>query len=234
VDHNDHVGLIRAGVEGAGRRWLELGAGEGAFTLALADVLGTGGEIVAVDRDAGALRRLGAEIGRRFPGTTLTTVVGDFRDALPDGPFDGVLAANSLHFVADPLAVVLRARATLRPGGRLIVVEYDADRGNPWVPHPFSFRTWQSMSAQAGLAETRLIGRVPSRFLGSIYAAVSEIPSAPGRDDVPPDAKVGRRPSGDAPHGSVRGQAGSPLPRQLTFGFQSLNSPLGFGRHSQR
>ena len=177
MDHDDHVRLIRAGVEGAGSRWLELGAGEGAFTLALADVLGPDGDIVALDRDAGALRRLAAQMDRRFPGTRLTAVVADFRDALPDGPFDGVLAANSLHFVADPMAVVERARALLRPGGRLVVVEYDADRGNPWVPHPFSFETWQSMATRAELASTRLIGRVPSRFLGAIYGAVSELPA---------------------------------------------------------
>ena len=62
MDHHDHVALIRAGVEGAGPRWLELGAGEGAFTLALADVLGSAAEILAIDRDAGALRRLAAEL----------------------------------------------------------------------------------------------------------------------------------------------------------------------------
>ena len=51
MNHADHVALIRDGVTGAGRRWLELGAGDGAFTLALADVLGPDGSIVAVDRD---------------------------------------------------------------------------------------------------------------------------------------------------------------------------------------
>jgi ubiquinone/menaquinone biosynthesis C-methylase UbiE len=181
VNHDDHVGLIRAGVEGGGGRWLELGAGEGAFTLALADLLGADTEIVAIDRDPGALRRLEGEVSRRFPRTALATTVADFRDAMPDGPFDGVLAANSLHFVSDPLAVVARARALLRPGGRLILVEYDADRGNPWVPHPFSFGTWQSLAAQAGLMATRQIGRVPSRFLGAIYAAVSDEPAPPDR-----------------------------------------------------
>ena len=101
MDHHDHVALIRVGVEGAGPRWLELGAGEGAFTLALADVLGPNAEILAIDRDAGALRRLTAEMDRRFPAVALDTVVRDFRDPLPVGPFDGVLAANSLHFLAD-------------------------------------------------------------------------------------------------------------------------------------
>src|SRR4051794_28233962 len=109
MDHADHVGLIRAGIEGAGPRWLELGAGEGAFTLALADLLGPGGDILALDRDRGALRRLEEEMGRRAPETELRTSVEDFREALPIGPFDGVLAANSLHFVDDPGPVLGRA-----------------------------------------------------------------------------------------------------------------------------
>jgi ubiquinone/menaquinone biosynthesis C-methylase UbiE len=177
VDHDDHVALIRAGVEGAGPRWLELGAGEGAFTLALADVLGPDAEILAIDRDAGALRRLTTEMDRRFPAVALATVVRDFREPLPDGPFDGVLAANSLHFLAEPAPVIERARAAVRPGGRFVLVEYDADRGNPWVPHPFSFGTWQALAPRAGLTAPRLVGRVPSRFLGAIYAAVSEVPA---------------------------------------------------------
>jgi ubiquinone/menaquinone biosynthesis C-methylase UbiE len=187
VDHRDHVGLIRAGLAGAGPRWLELGAGEGAFTLALADVLGPGAEIVALDRDAGALRRLADELGVRFPGRTLRTIAGDFRDPLPAGPFDGVLAANSLHFVDDPVAVLRRVAAVLRPGApsRLIVVEYDADRGNPWVPHPFSAQRFPVLAAEAGFTETREIGRVPSRFLGAIYAAVAATGSGSGEEAGP-------------------------------------------------
>ena len=176
MDHRDHVGLIAAGVVGAGPRWLELGAGEGAFTLALADLLGPGAEIVALDRDASALGRLAEELPRRFPGRDLTTDVADFRDSLPPGPFDGVLAANSLHFVRDPVEVLRRAGAVLRPGGRLIVVEYDADRGNPWVPHPFSSRRFPDLAASAGFTNPRVVGQVPSRFLGAIYAAVAESP----------------------------------------------------------
>jgi SAM-dependent methyltransferase len=176
MNHADHLGLIRGAVEGAGPRWLELGPGEGAFTLALADVLGQVARIVAVDRDGRAVERLRSEMRRRFPEARLDAIVGDIRDPLPEGPFDGVLAANSLHFLPDPAEVVSRARATLRPSGRFVVVEYDADRGNPWVPHPFSFESWRSIAVEAGLAEPRLIRRVPSRFLGAIYAAVSEVP----------------------------------------------------------
>ena len=178
MDHPDHVGLIRDGVAGIGRRWLELGAGRGAFTLALADLLGPAADIVAIDRDDGDLAALAATMSRRFPETDLTTVVGDFSRPLPvEAGFDGLLAANSLHFVRDPGAVIHSARPLLRPGARIVVVEYDSDSGNPWVPYPFSYATWQEIAARAGLLDTRLVGRVPSRFLGAIYAAASDLPT---------------------------------------------------------
>jgi SAM-dependent methyltransferase len=180
VDHRDHVALLRPAVEPGGS-WADIGAGEGAFTLALADLLGPGGRIVAVDRDAAALSRAGEAVAARFPATELTTVVSDFTGPLDldrTGAFDGLVAANSLHFVPrDRQGEVVRALAAqLRPGGRFVVVEYDAGRGNPWVPHPFAFASWVGMAETAGLTGTERIGRVPSRFLGAIYSAVSVRP----------------------------------------------------------
>jgi len=177
MDHRDHVGLIRAGVEGSGPRWLELGAGEGAFTLALADLLGAGGQILATDRDGRALGAADGAVRRRFPDVDLETRAFDYTDGVPSGPFDGVLAANTLHFVRDRDPTLREIRSSLAPGGRLVVVEYDADHGNPWVPHPFSFETWRTEAQRAGYAEPRLIGRVPSRFLSAIYAAVADVPA---------------------------------------------------------
>ena len=176
MNHDDHVGLIRSGVAGAGPRWLELGAGEGAFTLALADCLGAGGSIVALDRDRRALDRLAEAVAARFPGVGVRTVTGDFRSDLPPGPFDGVLAANSLHFVPDPSPVLRAAAARVGAGGRVVLVEYDADRGNPWVPHPFSARRGADLLRAAGFHDPHEIGRVPSRFLGAIYALAGSKP----------------------------------------------------------
>src|SRR4249920_351450 len=78
MDHDDHVRLIRGGVEGAGSTWADLGSGTGAFTLALADLLGPSGIIHSVDRDAAALRTQAEAVHRRFPATTLEQHVGDF------------------------------------------------------------------------------------------------------------------------------------------------------------
>src|SRR3954454_15019894 len=185
MDHRDHVALIRSGVAGSGPRWLELGAGDGAFTLALADVLGAGADITAVDRDQRALRTAVEAVGRRSPAAAVTPVPGDFTLGLPPGPFDGVLAANSLHFVADRRRVLLAIRERLAAGARLVIVEYDADRGNPWVPHPFSFATWTREAHDAGFGRPTLLHRVPSRFLGAIYGAVALPGGQPLREPPP-------------------------------------------------
>ena len=182
MNHADHVALIRAGVEGAGSRWLELGAGEGAFTLALADILGRGADILASDRDPRIMSAIGTRVRLQFPHARVRTRVFDFSDAIPYGPFDGVLAANSLHYVRDRDLTLRSIRFALVPEGRLVVVEYDADRGNPWVPYPFSFPTWRREATLAGFDEPRLLHRVPSRFLGAIYGAVASAPNAePGQ-----------------------------------------------------
>jgi ubiquinone/menaquinone biosynthesis C-methylase UbiE len=175
MDHADHVALIRSGVEGTGTRWLELGAGTGAFTLALVDLLGDGADVVAIDRDAAALRTLEATVARRFPAASVRTVAADFTRPLSLQPasFDGLLMANSLHFVRDKEPVLRALIEALPPGGRFVLVEYDSDRGNPWVPWAIGYRSWTELAARVGLSDTRLSGQVPSRFLGSIYAAVS-------------------------------------------------------------
>jgi SAM-dependent methyltransferase len=164
----DLVGLLERGVERGPHRWADLGAGEGNFTRALAALLGPGAHITAVDRDAGALRAIGGGV---------ETLVADFTKPLGLHELDGVLMANSLHFVREKVPVLAAVRAMLRPAGRLIVVEYSTDRGNPWVPHPFSFESWKRLADEAGFVGTELIGSVPSRHFGSMYSALARRPA---------------------------------------------------------
>jgi ubiquinone/menaquinone biosynthesis C-methylase UbiE len=173
MDHRDHVRLIREGVLGGGTTWADLGSGEGAFTLALADLLGPTGTIFTVDRDARALEVQLAALGRSFPAVSVTPLVGDFTTPLDLPPLDGIVMANSLHFERDKLAALRLVQGYLRPTGRLVLVEYGTDRGNPWVPYPLSFASWAVLAAEAGFRDTRQLGSVPSRFLGSIYSALS-------------------------------------------------------------
>jgi SAM-dependent methyltransferase len=174
LDHADHVSLLRPAVSASPTAvWADIGAGEGAFTLALADLLGPGASIIAVDRDQRALAENARRVHASFPETRFDTLVGDMRKALTLPQLDGIVAANSLHFVprADQTAVLRALAEHLRPTGTVVVVEYDADAGNPWVPHPFSSRSWPALAEAAGLVSARQLGRVPSRFLGAIYSA---------------------------------------------------------------
>lgn len=170
--HADHVALLRDGVVPGGV-WADLGSGEGAFTLALADLLGSGGRIHTVDRDTGALKVQQRTMQERFPEVAVELHRVDFTRMLDLPPLDGIVMANSLHFHRDHLSVVRHVVALLKPEGRLVLVEYDSDRGNVWVPHPLSYVTWERVARDVGLTGTRLLHRVPSRFLGAIYSALS-------------------------------------------------------------
>lgn len=174
MNHEDHVGLLRPGVEHEPAAvWAELGAGDGAFTLALAELLGPGSTLYAIDRDRRALDRGAADVERRYAQITLHTLVADFTHPLDLPALDGLLMANSLHFVRDKELLLRRLAAYLKPGGRFLFVEYNVDHGNPWVPHPIAFETWSLLATRVGLERPVLLGSVPSRFLREIYSAMA-------------------------------------------------------------
>lgn len=171
MNHQDHVALLRAGVTQPGGVWADLGAGDGAFTLALAELLGPDATIYAVDRDSRALQRLARTLTARFPTTTLHTRTADFTRPLDLPPLDGIVMANSLHYVQDKVPVLRHLRTYLQLHCPLIVVEYNTDRGNRWVPYPFSYATWQKLSRAAGFTKTTQLATRPSSFLDEFYSA---------------------------------------------------------------
>lgn len=177
MNHTDHVNLLRDGIPTPGEIWADFGSGSGAFTLALAELLGPGGEIYSVDKDRGALRTQERAIQAQFPRTSVHYLTADFTRPLSDKlpPLDGLVIANALHFqrYKAQRQVVELLKRYLRPEGRFILVEYDVDRGNFWVPHPLSYQSWEKLARECGFAHTQLLAKRPSRFLQGIYAAVS-------------------------------------------------------------
>jgi ubiquinone/menaquinone biosynthesis C-methylase UbiE len=175
MNHADHVRLLHDGISGPGGVWADLGSGGGAFTLALADLLGPTARIYSVDKDRRALREQETAMRGSFPAVTVTYLAADFTRPLELPQLDGVVMANSLHFQRDKDSVLQRVRGYLRPGGLLLLVEYNADSGNPWVPYPLSYLTWEKLAARNGFRETRLLATQPSRFLKEIYSATSVV-----------------------------------------------------------
>ena len=173
MNHQDHIYLLRKGIPGPGGTWADLGSGRGAFTLALADLIGPTGHIYSVDRDSSALRDQEKAMRAQFPATTAHYLNADFTQRLDLAPLDGIVMANSLHFLRKKDAMLQLVRSYLRPGGRLLLVEYDTDRGNMWVPYPLSYPTWEALARHNGFTSTQLLATVPSRFFGGMYSAIS-------------------------------------------------------------
>jgi ubiquinone/menaquinone biosynthesis C-methylase UbiE len=175
--HADHVELLRPAAPAPGGAWADLGAGTGAFTLALRELVGAGATIHAVDKDNASLLQLQSAFRRRFGETEgLRLVRADLRKPPKLPALDGVLMANSLHFFRDRIGILRAVRGLLKPGGLLLVVEYNVDRGNPWVPHPLSFETFRDLTLRAGFSEPRLLGKHPSGFLQEFYSAAADTP----------------------------------------------------------
>lgn len=172
MNHADHVRLIAPGIEkGGGGVWADFGSGTGAFTLALREIAGSEVEIWSVDRDTDSLRVQRTTMERQYPGTELHTLRDDFTRPMPLPALDGIVAANAIHYVRDRLALLRRWRSYLKPEGRVILVEYDSDDGNRWVPYPVSFAALPLLAEEAGYGAPVLLGVYPSRFLGRMYAA---------------------------------------------------------------
>src|SRR5947209_16938811 len=120
MNHADHVRLIAGGVRAPGGTWADLGSGAGAFTLALADLLGPTGVIYSVDRDASALREQERAMRGHFPALQVYYLSADYTHPLDLPPLDGIVMANTLHFHRDKERVLRGVKAYLRPGGQFI------------------------------------------------------------------------------------------------------------------
>ena len=165
--------MISGGIPEPGGVWADLGSGSGAFTLALAECIGAEGEIFSVDKDSRVLQSQRLAMLARFPAVETHFITADFSRQLELPALDGIVMANSLHFLSHKESALGLVRSYLKPGGRLVIVEYNTDRGNIWVPHPFSYQTWAAMARSAGFISSELLANRPSSFLGEIYSAVT-------------------------------------------------------------
>ena len=175
MDERVAADLIADAVGHGDALWADIGAGSGTFTRALRSLLPRESRIYAVDNDPQAIIEL-----RQIDG--VHAVEGDFAReiAWPGGSppsLDGILLANALHFVRDAEDVLRRLVGLVRPGGRVVVVEYDRRAANPWVPFPIRADQWPGLAHAAGLTNARITARTPSRYAGDLYVGVADRPT---------------------------------------------------------
>jgi len=173
MNHTDHMNLLRDGIAAQGGVWADLGSGGGAFTLALAELIGPEAEIYSVDRDGRVLKEQKRAMQAGYPRTTVHYIEADFTRPIDLPPLHGVVMANSLHFHRHKDPILQWVHSILKPGGVLLMVEYNTNAGNTWVPYPFDFSTWETLAKKNGFKQTRLLSLRSSRFLDGMYSAAS-------------------------------------------------------------
>jgi ubiquinone/menaquinone biosynthesis C-methylase UbiE len=163
------IKLIEKGVvQKADQTWADVGAGKGLFTRALSTLLTGRSKVYAVDQDASAMKSIVTP-----PHVQLISIVQDFEQPLSLEPLDGVIMANALHYVADKRSYLRQLASYLKPGGNLILLEYDTDKANRWVPYPLRYDELTSLVSQSGVSLKGKLGEVPSAFrAGNIYSAL--------------------------------------------------------------
>ncbi|KAA9133785.1 demethylmenaquinone methyltransferase [Microbacterium caowuchunii] len=113
------VATTRAVAPRPGQRILDLAAGTGASSVALAR---SGAEVVAADFSPGMI----AEGARRHGDVPGLSFVEADATALPfgDAEFDTVTISFGLRNVNDPRAALAEMRRVTKPGGRLVICEF--------------------------------------------------------------------------------------------------------------
>jgi SAM-dependent methyltransferase len=114
--------LLAASGIGPGMRVLDLGTGLGHVAAAVADIVGPDGEVVGLDIDA---RMLDAARTRTERLSNVRFVEGDVARWREDGSFDAVVGRLILFHVPDPAGVLRHHQEAVRPGGRVVMLDYD-------------------------------------------------------------------------------------------------------------
>jgi len=109
-----------------GDRVADVGAGGGYFTFRLADAVGPGGIVYAVDVDEAMVDYLESEVEDRGYANVRVVLAPQDDPGLPDGEIDLVFTANTYHHFQDRAAYFRKVRTDLAPGGRVAILDYNA------------------------------------------------------------------------------------------------------------
>lgn len=166
------LALIKKGISTSteSQVWADLGAGTGLFTRALSNLLPVGSTIYAIDRDSKAI----AGITISSDKIILKKISTDFvNDPLELEPLDGILMANALHFVRDKELFLRKIQRTLKAAARIVIIEYDREASNRWVPYPINYRSLTNLATNVGFRSIQQIGSTPSKYgEANIYSAL--------------------------------------------------------------
>lgn len=157
----------------------DIGAGEGYYTVRLADRVGAEGRVLAQDVDRRALRLLGLRVEReRLDNVSIKLGTQD-DPRLPEDSFDKIFLVHMYHEVTEPYAFLWRLWPSLRSDGRVIVVDVDRPTSQHGIPPELLFCEFRAV----GFRLTEFI-RKPE--LQGYYAQFEAERERPAPEDIKP------------------------------------------------
>lgn len=112
----------------------DIGAGQGYYTVRLADRVGRKGRVLAEDIAINAVRELGARVEHdRLDNVSIK--LGTPEDpSLPPGSFDRIFLVHMYHEVSEPYAFLWNLYPALAKGGQVVVVDVDRPTDQHGIP----------------------------------------------------------------------------------------------------
>lgn len=144
----------------------DVGAGPGFFTLKLARAVGTGGHVYAIDPEIVVLDRLRERLTAAH-ARNVTPVLGRGDDPmLPPRSCDVALIVDTYHHFSDGVVFLRRVARALRPGGRLVNIDFDKRETpvGPPVDHRVAARDFLNDASRAGLTLVAEHGFLPYQY----------------------------------------------------------------------
>ena len=126
--------VMRLAVIRPGMAVADIGAGEGYYTIRLAEKVGAKGRVLAEDIDRPVLDRLGDRVVReRLDNVSIKLGTPD-DPSLPADSFDRIFMVHMYHEIQEPYAFLWNLWPSLKPGGQVVVVDVDRATDQHGIP----------------------------------------------------------------------------------------------------
>jgi SAM-dependent methyltransferase len=143
----------------------DIGAGEGYYTIRLADRVGPKGRVLAQDINRGALNRLGERVTREQLDNVAIKEGAVDDPRLPQSSFDRIFMVHMYHEIEEPYAFLWRMRPALAKGGQVIVVDRDRATDRHGIPPKLLFCEFEAVGYRlTGFTEQLKLGGYIARF----------------------------------------------------------------------